>query len=347
MSNELIEEIFESDAIPPISLGLPTLGRFYDEDMLDVDADPTDLLVRPLSIVDEQNFRDPFLLSTGKALPKMIRNTCPGILKPADLAEIDVEALLIAIRIVSFGSHMNIKHICQNPALKDGLSDETAKGKNLKDEDIFKCRAENPIDVDLNEFILRYAPFTDEMFEKFRITLGRVGQTVMLRPMPYSASVEMMMKTIKTQTEFERFAENNSEEDVAFDEDMIEAYSRMVNETNQTNVKSLADSILNVTTRSGIQVSDRDKIRDWLTSIPIEDAHQITDRVNEIMLSLKELNRLTYQCPSCGYENTIYVQMDPQKLFTLAEDSGTPEKSSASSTSTGKKGSRRSRISQK
>ena len=51
MSNPLLDDIQASGTVETISIALPTLGRFYEEGIMDVDADPNDLKINAIGIM--------------------------------------------------------------------------------------------------------------------------------------------------------------------------------------------------------------------------------------------------------------------------------------------------------
>jgi hypothetical protein len=111
MSNELITELHE--VFPPIEISLPTRGMFYPEGVLAKDTDPTHIQVGTLGILDEFKYRDPFMLVSGNAMGHLITHVCgKQIEHPEELCEIDVETILLASRLASYGPNLKLTHRC-------------------------------------------------------------------------------------------------------------------------------------------------------------------------------------------------------------------------------------------
>lgn len=334
MDNPLLEELHEAGVLPDISIELPTGGVFYDEGVFEEGTDIKDIPIGTLGILDENAFRDPVLLATGKAIKRLIQHVCPCILRPGELAEVDVEAILIATRLASYGPNLNLTHTCQNPEIKSDAENP---------EEAFVCREKNELVIDLQEFIMRYGAL--ENMEEFDLTLS-IGQHVRLRPTTYDMAIQLMMDLYKTSRKVQSLSQLEIE-DTLFDENLMQSYIDVIDSTVNTNIDALLSSIYSVTSKSGVVYQERDMIEAWLLQLPKPVVDEIRNRITKISTRLKKIPEVKYNCQHCGFENTLYVQLDPQMLFSQAEGSGTPTKPSAPSKRTGKKGKTQSRVSRK
>lgn len=324
MSNPLIDDLNEAGAIPSVEIGFPTMGAFYPPgEVVSEDVDLREVPVRHISVVEESSFSDPLMLLSGKAVAKMIRRVCPTVIDPGRLCELDVQAILIGCRMASYGNTMRIKHTCPD------------------------CKNENEIEIDLLEHVQRFGPYTPEEIETFKVDLPTVGQRVHLRPMLYEDTVDMTLNLIRNSQGLERFQKASNSE--ALDEDFIRTYTTMFETSISTNIDALAASVMTAFTRKGVPVTDRSMLRDWLGHLPPDDLETITTRIAALNNDIRERSRIDYQCQSgkCGKTQTIYLELDPQKLFTRAGDRKTETGSSAKSKNTGKTTKTRSRVSQK
>lgn len=331
-NNPLLDELREDDSLPTTSVALPTLGYWYPDDgsVLAEGSDPSDLIVHVLGMIAEQAYRDPFLLISGKALPKLIKSICPGVVKPELLADVDLDAILIAARIVSYGSDMNLEHKC-NAVLKDQPkeTDEEEKERIAKGEEkkIARCEHSNNLKIDLLEFIGRYSPMTEDYLKRWEVDLERFGQKVFLRPMPYERTMQMLQKSIKAQRGIEQMKDMTYEE-LFEDGEVLSVYSRTVDESTTLSLESLVRSIHHVNLKRGGEVSDSETIREWLLALPSDTVDMISDRLNELMKEIREVPVVKYKCGACNAPHEIVLQMDPQRLFMKAGDSVQPKKPS-------------------
>jgi hypothetical protein len=95
---------------PKVFLKLPSEGKYWPEGSLDM-PDNGELPVYGLTAKDELLIRTPDALFNGRTTVDVIRSCVPNILNAWDIPSIDVDAILIAIRIASYGEkmEMNVK----------------------------------------------------------------------------------------------------------------------------------------------------------------------------------------------------------------------------------------------
>lgn len=308
--NPLIDDLVESSVIPTIEIALPTRGQFYpDGEVLAVGADPDKLVINPISVLEESSFNDPLMMITGHAIGKMISRVCRDIVEPQNICDVDVQAILVASRIVSHGPKMAIEHTCDS------------------------CNKKNDMEVDLDSHILNFGSYTPEDIMNFTVELDVIGQTAHLRPMRYQDTVDMTMNLVRANSLVEDVSDADAS---ALSEDFVRKYRDRFEKNLDTNIKAMAASIYYVTTRSGVRVFDEDLILDWVNSLPSENVNQITERIKEINEDIRERSLLEYQCQHCNKKGSFYLELDAQKLFSPAGISEAPKKSSAKQTSTEK-----------
>lgn len=312
MSNPLTEDL--NDTFPGVTVTLPTEGKFYPPGVLRESADPKEIDVRVLSMIDEQKYKDPFLLVSGKGLEQLIERVAPQVLKPDLLAEVDVEVILLATRLASYGTKLSVKHVCANPAeeiLKDGNGDPVKDGN----DEIVKrlvCEEENSIDLDLSEFITRYGPIGND--PGYELLLPRVGQTVYLQPTPYRTSANLLRHMMKHGKQVNDVM-NRQADELIQDDSLFEQYEELLSFDIKLKLQTLMDCIVEVKSKSGQKVTDPDLILEWLHLLPNEDLKLIEDRVAENGKKLRELSLVQYDCVRCSHKNTFHLQMNPEVLF--------------------------------
>lgn len=96
---------------PNIYFKLPSRGKFWAEDSLELTA-TGDLPVYPMTSADEITLKTPDALMNGTSVTSVIESCCPNIKNAWDMPSVDVDAILIAIRIATFGSGMDVDATC-------------------------------------------------------------------------------------------------------------------------------------------------------------------------------------------------------------------------------------------
>lgn len=329
--NPLIAEI--KPAVPSTTISLPSQGKFYSEDMFEEGADPTQLEVHPISLLDDLNIRDPILLASGKAVIKMMEHICPSILQPELLAEVDLDAILIASRIISHGTKFPVRFKCSNPAMENNKP---------------VCEFEHDMELDLQDFIMRYGPI--DWLDDYTMELD-VGQTINLKPLPYRVLIDvtkqtfMQMKDIDDMLRiFKQTNQSDEETELTAAEIMsnpmyLDKYTNSIDGASDIVYKTIIHSIHSVVSKSGVVYTDEDIISEWIDILPPATLKVIRDRINELSERLVEISRIDYACPNCEHQNQMNVQFSPDKLFLVeSSELKPPMKSSPSSKKVERKG---------
>ena len=96
---------------PSIYLKLPSGGRWWSENALDMPANQ-ELPIYPMSTKDEILLRTPDALLNGQGIVDVIQSCCPNIQDAWQMPSVDVDAILIAIRIATYGNNMSFNSKC-------------------------------------------------------------------------------------------------------------------------------------------------------------------------------------------------------------------------------------------
>ena len=334
-SNPLIQDLIDNEAFPSVGVALPTGGRWYAADVIAAGADPLDISVGVLGILAEQNYRDPWLLLSGEAIPRMFKSVCPEIARANELCDLDLEAILLASRLVSYGPKLELTHTCANMVEKEAEAE--AEAETPRETINAPCDHENTITLDINEHILRYAIITDEQVdEQFVHELGIANQKVHLRPMPYHRTIEQMKEGVAQDKQMNSLAEVKIE-DLIIDADAISKYTRVIDMASSSAIDNIAACIHAIEMSDGTLVGRDETIREWLLALPTVEAEGITNKINEVTKWSLSFSEITYKCGECDHENMFRLELDANRLFGQAGDSTQPKKPSRKSKTGAKK----------
>jgi len=114
MTNPLIETL--KARIPGESFRLPSQALFYTNGELDESVKEGEVHVYPMTGIDEIVLRTPDKLLSGEGIAEVFQHCIPQILKPRDLLAKDVDYLLMALRLLSYGNDLSVsyQHGCEN-----------------------------------------------------------------------------------------------------------------------------------------------------------------------------------------------------------------------------------------
>jgi hypothetical protein len=90
---------------PAIYVKLPSQGKFYANNTLDLP--PTgELPVYPMTAIDEITYRTPDALFNGQSTVNVLQSCVPNIKNGWAVPAMDIDTLLVAIRIASYGHNI-------------------------------------------------------------------------------------------------------------------------------------------------------------------------------------------------------------------------------------------------
>jgi hypothetical protein len=96
---------------PKLFIDLPSKGKWYDETVLD-GGQFTQIPVFGMNAMDEIMFKTPDALFTGEATAQVIRSCIPTILDPWRLVGYDIDYVLVALRVATYGDKLGISTMC-------------------------------------------------------------------------------------------------------------------------------------------------------------------------------------------------------------------------------------------
>lgn len=95
---------------------LPSRGIFYKNGELDDSVKDGEIHVHPMSALAEIHMKNPDQLFSGQAVEAVFKDCVTGVLKPSQLLSKDVDAIMMFLRTVTYGSgyEYTARHICEN-----------------------------------------------------------------------------------------------------------------------------------------------------------------------------------------------------------------------------------------
>jgi hypothetical protein len=160
--NPLIYKLNKSNSIPGTTFRLPSRGKSYTNGELADDVKDGEVLIYPMSTLDEIYLKTPDMLFQGTAIEKSISRCCPQVLQPLNLLSKDVDYILTCMRLVSYGNILIVPFTCTCEKGKDKevdlevpISDFLNKTKNMTDDEV------NKLSFELDGFAIktRYVTF--------------------------------------------------------------------------------------------------------------------------------------------------------------------------------------------
>ena len=215
---------------PKIYLNLPSKGKFYPPGSL-VMPENGELPIYPMTAKDELMIKTPDALINGQATIDVIKSCVPNIKDPWKMPSIDSDAVLIAIRLATFGEKLDIN----------------TKVPNTGEEKAFQ--------VDLRSLLDQLVAFNFEPYVQINDEL-----TVELRPLTYKEFTDNSLRSFEEQRIF-RVVNDDS----IPDEKKLQAFATSFKKLTELTIDLVLGSVAAIDTPEG-KVIDKQQIRDFFNN---------------------------------------------------------------------------------
>lgn len=273
---------------PAIFIRLPSNGKFYPQGTLEPTVN-NEYPVLPMTTLDEITYRTPDALFNGSALVSVIQSCVPNIKNAWAMPSMDIDSVLVAIRIATYGHELDVTSEC--PA----------------------CTEENSYGVDLRLIMDGIATpnYQDSM---------KIGDLeVFFCPMNYKQMNDNSMQQFEDQKAMQILQASDSD-----DTAKLKQLGEVLKKITTVTTKALAQNIALVKTPQA-QVTDPNHINEWLSNCDRNMFNKIRDYIiNNKRLS--ELPALDVKCADCSHDYKQPFTLDMSNFFVGASWSKTPKK---------------------
>ena len=213
-----------------IFIRLPSKGRFYPPGTIEI-PESEEFAVYPMTAKDELMFKTPDALINGESVVQVIKSCIPNIKDPWKMPSIDSDAVLIAIRLATYGEKMEI-------TTKLPVTGE------FRD-----------FEIDLRALLDQMAEFEYESFLQINPEI-----TIELRPSTYKEFTKTSLKTFEEQRILRLV-----DDDTITDENKLQAFSNSFKKLTDLTINMVVESIVSIDTPDG-KVTNRDFIIDFFNN---------------------------------------------------------------------------------
>ena len=229
---------------PKLYIQLPSKGYWYPQGTLSLSAD-NELAVYPMTARDEVAFKTPDALLNGQSTVDVIKSCCPGIKDPWLLPTIDLDSVLVAIRMATYGEKLEIKS--EQPVTKD----------------------EKRFDVDLRMILDKFGQ------ADYKSLVEHEDVKITIRPQNYREFTRTAMKTFEEQRIYQTI--NNSE---LSDDQKLERFNESFSKLTAITLDIVKNCIVSIQAGDNV-VSDRNHIDEFIDKADKNFYTAITDHVSE------------------------------------------------------------------
>lgn len=251
---------------PKLFITLPSGKEYYNKDVIELTEDG-EVGVLPMTVHDEMSLKNPDALLNGEAIANVLRNCAPAIKLPKLLLSMDIEALITAIRVASFGETVDVTFNCP------------------------ECKKDTVVALNL-----RNAFNTMTFLPETNVVNLESGLSIFLRPADYTGDI----LSFKRQMESKKLiALIGAEEEQS--PDRAQLMDNLYRSVSAHSVELLVRSIEKiVSVADGIDVSDKKEITEFLNNTTNSDIKLISEKLKEInAVGLKKTYNV--QCKECSH----------------------------------------------
>jgi len=262
---------------PAIYVRLPSQGRGWPQGSLDMPQNG-ELPVYPMTAIDEITYRTPDALFNGEAVTSVIQSCVPNIRDAWQIPATDLDTILVAIRIASYGHGMDIDTTC--PA----------------------CETESQLSLDLRTVLdkIGSADYSKSLM------IGDL--TVLFRPLSYKEITNNSILQFEQQKTVQVLSDT-----AATDESKVQQLNRMMKKMVEATVTVLAQSIREIRTPTAV-VQEADQILEFMQNCDRGVFTKIKDYVVG-MREQSEMKPLRIKCISCQHEYDQAFTLDNARFF--------------------------------
>ena len=212
---------------PKVYITLPSKGKFYPEGSIEI-PENGEFPVYAMTAKDELTMKTPDALLNGAATVEIIKSCIPAIKNPWHMPSIDLDAVLIAIRIATYGDKMEI----------------TTKVPNVGEDRTF--------DIDLRKLLNKLVT------KNYNSNLKVNDMSLITRPMTYKEFTDASLKTFEEQR---IFALVNDEK--IPDQEKLEKFNKSFQTLTDLTVNSVSSSIVSISF-GDTEVTNTQHIREFI-----------------------------------------------------------------------------------
>lgn len=214
---------------PKIYLTLPSKGKWYPAGALDM-PENGELPVFSMTAKDEIMMKTPDALLNGQATVEVIQSCIPAIKNAWEMPTQDLDAVLIAIRIATYGEKMDI--------------DVKVPGTSI----------DKQYEVDMQTML------TNISLAEFIETVNINGLNITVRPITYKEFTKNSMKTFEEQRIF-----NTINNEGLTEEEKINIFNRSFQNLTQMTLDAIENSIVSIEVE-GETVTEQRHIKDFFAN---------------------------------------------------------------------------------
>jgi hypothetical protein len=263
---------------PKVFLRLPSMGIYNKPEAIQGNVES--IPVYGMTGMDEIILKTPDALISGESTVKVLQSCCPAIVDAWDVSNLDIDALLVAVRIATYGNTMNVSYVCK------------------------KCSTESEYDIDLGKILEHFYNCTYDS----RVVVGDLE--VKLRPLTYKEVTGFNLENFALQKRLSQAVEFDDQEEK---QKMI---AEIFKELGLLQNKIFIAGVDEVITPDSV-VNEHAYIKEWLENADRTLFDALKNHINKNN-DVWRIPENQIKCDNCGTEDSFTVELDQANFFANA-----------------------------
>lgn len=265
---------------PEVYVSLPSKGNYYAPGALDLPQNG-EIGVFPMTAKDELVFKTPDALLNGSSTVEVIKSCVPSIKDPWSIPSLDMDVILIAIRIATYGNQMDITATCPT------------------------CQSQNEFGIDLANLIDQSGKWV------FNNTLKINDLTITFKPLSYK---DLNTENLRQFEEAKIMRIVNDE--TTTDEQKQDLFNDTFLKLTVHTVDLIAKTIYKITTADGTEVTNPTHINEFVHGVDRKmfdniQKHLDNERINNSFAEFE----LTCENEGCDTKYKTPIVFDNSNFF--------------------------------
>ncbi len=256
---------------------LPSQGQGYTNIKL---SDSGELAVYPMTAKDELMLKSPDALLNGEAVINVLRNCAPDIANPREIQIIDVDAIMVAIRMATYGDNMEMVAVCPHD------------------------KHENTVQVHLPMLLDQQTYWTG--LTEIKTSSGIVAK---LKPYTVTDQNKTSLVSFEQMTALSQIDKQNLDTQTKL-QTANSTFSELIN----VSIELIARSINAAVTPDGQEITDYNFIKEWVIGLGKAD-YDLIDTALKDLIKIGLPKSMNIKCDKCSEVFEAPINFNPSDFF--------------------------------
>ena len=272
--------LFQYFRQPGIHIKLPSKGYYNDSSEMALESSG-EVAVYPMTGADEIMLTNPDALLNGSALERIIASCCPAVKNPKNLPIPDVDVIILASKLVSYGEGLNLIVKCPS------------------------CQIAKEFTLSIRDLLEQITYLPDQ-------TTVRLNDDLVVYLKPYT--LDSNNKLNLAQFEETKIIQNLVNEDIS-ETDRSRALSLAFEKISQLNLDLLSNSVM-IVAMPDSTVTDQKDIREFIDNSDRKTVKLLKEGLASFnQYGLPKTTELTCDNAKCGKSWQTPIVYDPSSFF--------------------------------